>query len=114
MSEEPRRDGPTELVEGADGAVHASTAADGVWEPSAMVRGDVDANRLVAAHHPFTSPRSVDEDKLESAPGDVLARAYDLDGVRGAPARLGADQHREHPGQEALQRLFVVDPEEQA
>ncbi len=33
---------------------------------------------VAAAHHPFTSPRLVDEDKLESAPGQVLARAYDL------------------------------------
>jgi aspartyl-tRNA synthetase len=33
---------------------------------------------VAAAHHPFTSPRLADESKLESAPGDVLARAYDL------------------------------------
>ena len=33
---------------------------------------------VAAAHHPFTSPRTEDEDKLESRPGDVLARAYDL------------------------------------
>lgn len=30
-----------------DGAVHASTATNGVWAPSATVRGDVDATRLV-------------------------------------------------------------------
>jgi aspartyl-tRNA synthetase len=33
---------------------------------------------VAAAHHPFTSPRLEDEDKLETAPGQVLARAYDL------------------------------------
>lgn len=32
-----------------DGAVHASTAVDGVWAPSHQVRGDVDATRLVLA-----------------------------------------------------------------
>jgi aspartyl-tRNA synthetase len=31
-----------------------------------------------AAHHPFTSPRVEDEALLESDPGRVLARAYDL------------------------------------
>ncbi len=35
-------------------------------------------NEIAAAHHPFTSPRVEDEDKLETAPHQVLARAYDL------------------------------------
>jgi aspartyl-tRNA synthetase len=39
---------------------------------------DDETKEVAAAHHPFTSPRIADEDKLESAPGDVLARAYDL------------------------------------
>ncbi|KAB2911126.1 MAG: aspartate--tRNA ligase [Kofleriaceae bacterium] len=39
---------------------------------------DDDTKEVAAAHHPFTSPRTADEDKLESAPGEVLARAYDL------------------------------------
>jgi aspartyl-tRNA synthetase len=29
-------------------------------------------------HHPFTSPREEDFDKLESDPGGIKARAYDL------------------------------------
>jgi aspartyl-tRNA synthetase len=33
---------------------------------------------VAAAHHPFTSPRQADEDKLDTAPAEVLARAYDL------------------------------------
>jgi aspartyl-tRNA synthetase len=33
---------------------------------------------VAAAHHPFTSPRHADEGLLETAPGQVLARAYDL------------------------------------
>ena len=32
----------------------------------------------VARHHPFTSPRDEDLDKLESDPGRVKAKAYDL------------------------------------
>jgi aspartyl-tRNA synthetase len=39
---------------------------------------DEATGEVAAAHHPFTSPREQDEAKLESAPGDVLARAYDL------------------------------------
>jgi aspartyl-tRNA synthetase len=39
---------------------------------------DEATGEVAASHHPFTSPRSADEDKLESAPGEVLARAYDL------------------------------------
>ena len=37
-----------------------------------------DDGRLVASHHPFTSPMAEDLDKLESAPAEVRARAYDL------------------------------------
>ncbi len=39
---------------------------------------EIEDGQIGASHHPFTSPRTVDEDKLESAPGEVLARAYDL------------------------------------
>jgi len=34
--------------------------------------------RFVAAHHPFTSPNPDDLERLESDPGSVRARAYDL------------------------------------
>lgn len=39
---------------------------------------DDEEKRWVANHHPFTSPRDEDMDKLESDPGKVLAKAYDL------------------------------------
>jgi aspartyl-tRNA synthetase len=39
---------------------------------------DEDEERYVANHHPFTSPRDEDLDKLESDPKSVLAKAYDL------------------------------------
>ena len=34
--------------------------------------------RYVAKHHPFTSVKAEDEEKMKSAPGDVRANAYDL------------------------------------
>ena len=37
-----------------------------------------DENRYVARHHPFTSPKAQDIDKLQNHPEQALARAYDL------------------------------------
>lgn len=43
-----------------------------------MFEYDDEERRWVAMHHPFTSPRAEDMDKLASDPGSVLAQAYDL------------------------------------
>lgn len=39
---------------------------------------DEETKRYYAMHHPFTSPRIEDIDKMETEPGAVRARAYDL------------------------------------
>ena len=39
---------------------------------------DSESGRLVARHHPFTSPKLEDIDKLETDPLSVKARAYDM------------------------------------
>ena len=39
---------------------------------------ETDDGKLVAAHHPFTSPVPGDLERLESEPASVRARAYDL------------------------------------
>ena len=39
---------------------------------------DKEENRFVAKHHPFTSPREEDLERLESDPGSVCAKAYDM------------------------------------
>ncbi|MDD3966145.1 MAG: aspartate--tRNA ligase [Candidatus Neomarinimicrobiota bacterium] len=39
---------------------------------------DPESGRLMARHHPFTSPKTEDLDKLESDPMAVKARAYDM------------------------------------
>ena len=43
-----------------------------------MLEFDVEENRYIARHHPFTSPRTSDLALLESDPERVTARAYDL------------------------------------
>ena len=43
-----------------------------------MFEYDDKEKRFAAMHHPFTSPREDDLDKLETDPGAVKARAYDL------------------------------------
>ena len=39
---------------------------------------DEEEKRFVAVHHPFTSPMDEDVAKLDSAPGEVRAKAYDV------------------------------------
>jgi aspartyl-tRNA synthetase len=43
-----------------------------------MFEWDKDEQRFAAMHHPFTSPRPEDLDRLESDPAAVRAQAYDL------------------------------------
>ncbi|MCL2670560.1 MAG: aspartate--tRNA ligase [Clostridiales bacterium] len=70
-----------------------------------------EANRFVAKHHPFTSPMDEDLPFLESDPGRVRAKAYDiiLNGVE-----LGGGSIRIHsrPLQETMFRLLGFTQEE--
>jgi aspartyl-tRNA synthetase len=43
-----------------------------------LLMWDAEENRWASNHHPFTSPMDEDMDKLESDPGKVRAKAYDL------------------------------------
>ncbi len=63
-----------------------------------------DDRRFYAMHHPFTSPAAADAAKLESDPGAVRARAYDvvMDGVE-----LGGGSIRIHDA-ELQRRMFAV------
>lgn len=63
---------------------------------------DDESNRWAAVHHPFTSPRLEDLDKLESDPGSVRARAYDIvyNGVE-----IGGGSIRIHSG-DVQSRVF--------
>jgi aspartyl-tRNA synthetase len=69
-----------------------------------LLEWDEETKRYYASHHPFTSPRPEDVDKLESDPGAVRARAYDvvMDGVE-----LGGGSIRIHDPQ-LQRRAFAV------
>ncbi|HLW23312.1 MAG TPA: aspartate--tRNA ligase [Steroidobacteraceae bacterium] len=43
-----------------------------------MFEWDAEARRWIAMHHPFTSPVNLDYAALAAAPGEALAKAYDL------------------------------------
>lgn len=43
-----------------------------------MFEHDPEENRWVAMHHPFTSPRDEDLERLDADPGSLRAKAYDL------------------------------------
>jgi len=49
-----------------------------MWLTDPPLFEETDEGKWVSSHHPFTSPRPEDEELLESEPGKVLARAYDL------------------------------------
>ena len=67
-----------------------------------LLEWDEEEKRFVAVHHPFTHPKDEDIDKLESDPGAVRAKAYDiiLNGVE-----LGGGSIRIH-SRELQQKMF--------
>ncbi len=69
-----------------------------------MFEYDEREGRYAAMHHPFTSPREEDLDKLESDPAAVKARAYDLV-LNGA--EIGGGSIRIHR-QDIQKRVFHV------
>ena len=69
-----------------------------------LVEYDAGEERWVALHHPFTSPRPEDVERLEEEPAAVRARAYDvvLNG-----AELGGGSIRIHD-RRLQQRVFAL------
>ena len=81
--------GKTQLVWDVLGALRLKVAHDEKMIPAEtwhflwvtdfpLFEWDEESGRYFARHHPFTSPRLDQVDKLESDPGSVLARAYDV------------------------------------
>ncbi len=79
-----------------------------------LVEWDEDNKRWQALHHPFTAPKVSDEDKLESDPGAVLSRAYDLV-LNGTELGGGSIRiHRSEMQQKILNVLGIDDEEAEA
>jgi aspartyl-tRNA synthetase len=97
----------------------AKGLAHGDWEPLwvtdfPMFERDDGADRWVAVHHPFTSPKDGHEDWLETNPGACLAKAYDvvLNGIElgGGSVRI----HREDVQSKVFRALKINAEEAQA
>jgi aspartyl-tRNA synthetase len=89
---------------------------ENVWKPLwvvdfPMFEYDEEADRYVAAHHPFTSPKDGHEDLLDTDPSKAIAKAYDmvLNGweIGGGSVRI----HREEV-QSKVFRALKIDAEE--
>lgn len=109
-----------DVVCSALGALRVKIGTDlnlnqGGWRPLWVVDFPMfekgDAGHWQAVHHPFTSPKEVDAEKLLANPGKALARAYDivLNGIE-----LGGGSIRIHSNalQRAVFTLLNITPEE--
>ena len=86
------------------------------WEPLWVVNFplleyDAAAKAWSARHHPFTAPRAEDEGRVAVAPGDAMARAYDLV-VNGA--EIGGGSVRAHRAEVLLETLSALGMDEAA
>lgn len=76
-----------------------------------LVEWSKEDKRYYALHHPFTSPRPEDLDKLESEPEEVNARAYDLV-LNGNELGGGSIRIHDHDIQHRVFRVLGIDEEE--
>lgn len=70
-----------------------------------------ETGELVAAHHPFTSPKEEDLELLESDPAKVRSRAYDLV-LNGSEVAGGSIRIHDAEVQERVFRALGIDEEE--
>jgi aspartyl-tRNA synthetase len=106
---------PTRRLDEASGELRLEVARrlnllkPGIWKflwviDFPMFEYDEKERRFAAMHHPFTSPREEDLEKLEPDPGSVKARAYDLV-LNGS--EIGGGSIRIHR-QDVQRRVFSV------
>ncbi|WP_304232164.1 aspartate--tRNA ligase [Jiulongibacter sediminis] len=76
-----------------------------------LLEFDDETNRWHAMHHPFTSPKPEDLGKIESAPGEVRANAYDMV-INGTEVGGGSVRIFEKPLQQQMFKLLGFTPEE--
>ena len=76
-----------------------------------MFEYDEEEKRWVAMHHPFTSPRDEDMEFLESDPGRIYAKAYDMV-LNGTEIGGGSIRIYQRPIQEKVFKAIGLTPEE--
>jgi aspartyl-tRNA synthetase len=76
-----------------------------------LVEYDQEADRWVAVHHPFTAPHTDDEHLLDSDPGQVRSRGYDLV-INGWEIAGGSIRNHDTGSQERIFKLLGISPEE--
>ena len=86
------------------------------WQPLwvvefPMFEWDEKEKRWAALHHPFTSPRESDIDKLEDKPGECLSRAYDMV-LNGSEIGGGSQRIYRHEVQEKVFHILGISDEE--
>ena len=91
-------------------------SADGPWQflwvtDFPLLEHDEAEGRFYAMHHPFTSPHAEDMAKLESDPGAVRARAYDLV-LNGSELGGGSIRIHQRDVQSQMFRALGIDAEE--
>jgi len=76
-----------------------------------LLEYDLEAKRYVAVHHPFTSPAEADLERLESDPGQVRSRAYDMV-LNGTEIGGGSIRIHQQVLQERVFKTLGIDKEE--
>lgn len=95
---------------------HDLNLVEGDWQPMwvvdfPMFEKDEESDRWTALHHPFTAPKTDQVQELDSNPGAVLSRAYDmvLNGteIGGGSIRI----HQQDVQKKAFEALGIDDQE---
>ena len=76
-----------------------------------MFAHDAEENRWAAMHHPFTAPLDSDLERLETDPGAIRAKAYDLV-INGYEAGGGTIRIHDNVVQQQVFKLLGMSPEE--
>ncbi|UCH62946.1 MAG: aspartate--tRNA ligase [Fidelibacterota bacterium] len=76
-----------------------------------LVEFDEEAGRWLAVHHPFTAPHPDDESLLETDPGRIRSRGYDLV-INGWEIAGGSIRNHDTGSQERVFKLLGISPEE--
>jgi aspartyl-tRNA synthetase len=97
---------------------HDLNLTDGGWRPLwvvdfPLVERDPETRQWQSLHHPFTAPRERDLDLLDSEPGRVLSRAYDMV-LNGTEIGGGSIRNHRSDTQARILALLGIDAQEAA